>query len=548
MIRKLTRVACSYLLANRPVLGACLFFLIVQFLYSWMMWHRGGNLPPTPADSYNYLVNISQMSQGGGFFSDPRQLVYGSFNYFYSLISILFGISPMTTYHLFFYLGKVLLLIVWLYFISSFTKDKKIVAWSICALGAYSGTGATHGFFWVVPSFWSVLLFFLLVAMAVRGVNFVVILLICVLFIFAHPLSLYCLFPILVTYFVLWLKKSQVKKAFGTLAIALFIAIMVQQAIVYSLNDNPSIGEISQFGTVVGEGVIKGVGPTGDSVQGRKEFGGKVEIGLLSLNDVLIKMREKSPSDDFSVKIRVPSYVYRAVPSFFELWNSYSFFFVFLPVLIIALLTLFYFILSWGYSQKDPLIIFFGAVLLTALGATIHPQGFRFLVFLWPMTLFVLVYFFLKITQPENIFRKLTEALIIIFVSTQVAYGVFLASRISGYRDYNIDKACVSDLARRSRGGERLVIYYSNQTLAPTVFSGEGLNNVPMIDYANWRLFASDPEYASRTIIYFNDLFEGYGEKGAAQAVKDGSAGIAQERGQQVFWRKCGDFEYGEQK
>lgn len=530
------------------LIGASAVFMITQFTYSWLMWHRAGNLPPTPADSYNYLVNIHQIAVGHDFFSDPRQFVYGGFNYLYALVALTFRLSPLAVYHLFFYVGKVILLGGLLYFLSSFVKNNRLLALIILALSVYPGTGETHGFFWVVPSFWSVVTFLVLVGMAMRQVAFLPIVIIAILFMFIHPLSIYATVPIILAYLVLRLLSSADRNKFGRLAVIMLLAVVIQQMFLYRFNTSNNVGQLSQITTVAGNGIGAGVSPTGESVQQKSDATGHVRIGILTFGDILTKLRSSEPSSEFSLTINVPKSIYRIAPGLYELWNAYGFFFASLPVPVLVFLSLLVMMVCWGVRKKDSLIVLFATCFLTTVGATIHPQGFRFLVFLWPLTIASFTYYLWTSTSSNLRARVIVLVVISVFSLLQLGYGLFMTSRVGSYRDYRVDRSCSQNILDLQNKNSKMWLFYSGATLAPTVFVGEGLYTITAVDLANWESMASQPDSKEEAIIFLNDRIPGYGPAGTIELIRNKATNISTLRGKRVEWIACGDFEYGKEQ
>jgi hypothetical protein len=197
---------------NRWVVTASIFFLLWKLLLVGIMWDER-SIPPEPDDSYEYIGNIASVSEckttlacpyPGVSMSDNSGFNYLSYRVFFGLIGRLSGLTPDTVYHISFYLGTLILPLVLIVLILTFTSDRKLIAWALLFLAFYHGTGETHGFFWVVPSFFTTVLFFTLFAYIVRGAytTYWGAVLIAIGYALSHPISIYltALFPISILY------------------------------------------------------------------------------------------------------------------------------------------------------------------------------------------------------------------------------------------------------------------------------------------------------------------------------------------------------------
>lgn len=189
---------------HRWLFFAAIFFVLWKFFLIGILW-SDRSIPPEPDDSYEYVAHIASVSHcDSGItcpypsvsFSDHSGFSYLSYRLLLGGIGRIFDIPPETLYHFGFFLGTILLLPVLIMFLRSLTPNKHLVAWSVFFLALYHGTGETHGFFWVVPSFFSALLFFLLFSLVsgkqalsrkflfYTGTATIA-------FVFSHPMSVY---------------------------------------------------------------------------------------------------------------------------------------------------------------------------------------------------------------------------------------------------------------------------------------------------------------------------------------------------------------------
>ena len=92
---------------------------------------------------------------------------YGGFEHltyrlFFGAIAHIAGISSTAMFIASFYIGIILILPVLIIFLKQLNSNVNLMAFSIFFLALYNGAGSYHGFFWVVPSFFALLLFLLI--------------------------------------------------------------------------------------------------------------------------------------------------------------------------------------------------------------------------------------------------------------------------------------------------------------------------------------------------------------------------------------------------
>ncbi len=146
--------------------AAALFFLSYQLYLSWSLWQHTGNVPPGFDDSYSYIFDIGKVIEYESLLPrtvyPPRysHLKDLSYNYLMASMASVLDVRPERVYELSFVAGKLVLLAFLLRLLVTLDKDLLVVAGSLGALAAFSGTPEFHGFYWVVPSFWLLCLFF----------------------------------------------------------------------------------------------------------------------------------------------------------------------------------------------------------------------------------------------------------------------------------------------------------------------------------------------------------------------------------------------------
>lgn len=224
----------------RWIFAASLFFILWKFFLIGTLWHNRA-IPPEPDDTYEYIAHIASISTctskiacpyPGVSFSDHSGFSYLSYRLFFGGIGRVFGISPEETLYFGFFLGTLFLIPALILFLQSLTNNRSLIAWSILFLAFYHGTGETHGFFWVVPSFFSALLFFLLFSLISNKnsssfLRFAIYAgITSIIFVFSHPISIYliCILPIFVVFFFVFsrhINREMIQKTILVIAISL---------------------------------------------------------------------------------------------------------------------------------------------------------------------------------------------------------------------------------------------------------------------------------------------------------------------------------------
>ncbi len=188
-----------------------LFFIAMKFYIIHNMWENR-QMPPEPDDSFSYISSFSTIDKyhftltlGKKAFNEINILnlpAYFSYSVILYLPYKIFSLDPVFLYHISFFIGTILMAIAIFFFSRIFSKDLYFSSACFFILAFFNGAGSIHGFFWVVPSFFSVvLLFFLwyLIEFKIKYDSFLIVLL-SIIFSLVHPLAPYS-FLILVFYY-----------------------------------------------------------------------------------------------------------------------------------------------------------------------------------------------------------------------------------------------------------------------------------------------------------------------------------------------------------
>lgn len=154
---------------NKWLILGSIFFLLIQLGYSALLFHRQGNLIVSADDAYGYIFLIKKVGLFRSFFPDVPSFTrsvnfdYLGYSTVFGGISWLFNIPAQTLFSTSFYWGKAILLVSLIFLLKNLRFNDKLTGLILVSMAFYSGNGATHGFFWVVPSFWFFTLLFVLI-------------------------------------------------------------------------------------------------------------------------------------------------------------------------------------------------------------------------------------------------------------------------------------------------------------------------------------------------------------------------------------------------
>lgn len=155
------------------VIIAIVFFILMRLNTIDQIWSNR-LLPPEPDDSFAYVAGIKSIGDTGQYLFDFKHIwswnnndhiIYLPWKTVLLFVHFFGDLNYFDVYQMNFYFGIILLPFILLYFLKIIETDKIFWFIAFIFLAFYNGTGEYHGFFWVVPSFFSVLATFLLVAL-----------------------------------------------------------------------------------------------------------------------------------------------------------------------------------------------------------------------------------------------------------------------------------------------------------------------------------------------------------------------------------------------
>lgn len=222
---------------NAWVLIAVIFFIAWKFFLISTLWEDRA-IPPGPDDSFVYILHIDSSLRCDNLVSCHERAfnfdTYGGFDHlvyrvFLGSIGKVLSLDAVNTYELSFFIGTLLLIGVLIFFLSRFKgATARSIAVSLGALALYNGAGSYHGFFWIVPSFFALLIFFCILGIfldeKIQRWKFYFLLLVPA-GIFTHVLGLYLLtvLPLYIgfqTIMIRYIDWLQVRKTLFIFAIA----------------------------------------------------------------------------------------------------------------------------------------------------------------------------------------------------------------------------------------------------------------------------------------------------------------------------------------
>jgi hypothetical protein len=408
--------AKKYSIKNKWLLTASLFFILWKFFLITVLWHNR-IIPPEPDDSYTYIGFIKSVKDCPQILCNYPYLsmtnyigfTYLSYRIFFGVLAQIFGIDPQTIFQISFYLGTIAAIPVLTMFLKNFTQNQKLLAFSIFCLTLYNGSGSYHGFFWVVPSFFSLLLFFILFSIIFKNVKQwkLLIILILPIFIFLHPVSLYSLALFAIYYFIYFIFTKKLDLvSLKKITFTFFITLIIYLPFSYYLHYH-STYKTNPLGIETVVTKIASSQPQDITDNETEKFSIFLKLPFLTGNTFPLK----------SLHIMKQAYYDWLFPH----WLGFIPFFLVLFVLF--------------YYKKYKLLSFYFATIIFSLISSLHIHGYRSLIFTWPAT-FILYgfgfwYLFIFINDKIKQHSLSTIAKIalsfgfFVFISINLVYSLF---------------------------------------------------------------------------------------------------------------------------
>ncbi len=360
---------------NIWVIAAVLFFIVWKFFLISTLW-EDRLIPPGPDDSFVYILHIDSSLHCDNLLSCHERAfnfdTYGGFDHltyrvFLGGIGKLLKLDAVETYKISFFIGIILLVGSLIFFLSRFKgATAPSIAVSLGALALYNGAGSYHGFFWVVPSFFALLIFFYIFGIFLdEKIQYwkLYFLFLVPAGIFTHVLGLYLLtvlplyigFQTIITRHIDWL---QVRKIF-------FIFII---AAVFYLPVGAYYSHFS-YGN-----------PYGPNVIAKHIFEKATDFGTTSTPKT-----DNSDRGVFIISQSEPNHA-KLFPGWEKIYSDYFRWIFPSPLGYLALGVCLLILASYRQSQ---LLNLYLASLVFAFAASLSPHGERSLILVWPITFLV---------------------------------------------------------------------------------------------------------------------------------------------------------------
>lgn len=162
----------KFIIKHKWIIIASVVFIIWKFFLITLFFKNVINFTIYD-DTQVYIYHIESINKCsyGIICKDFIASLFNNFGFehlFYRLflggIAKIFHLSSQTAFIWGFYIGTIFLIPVLIVFLKKLTTNSNLVAFSLFFLTLFNGMGSTHGFFWVVPSFYAFLIFMLILS------------------------------------------------------------------------------------------------------------------------------------------------------------------------------------------------------------------------------------------------------------------------------------------------------------------------------------------------------------------------------------------------
>lgn len=511
MMVKLIKSQCGWV----AVVFAGAAVLLFQLLISALLLDRTGNVPVGFDDSYSYLYGIKKVVMYGSGWPDvwhinkATHFNYLSYNLLFGWLSRLSEIRPEMIFFSSFFWGKVIYVGSLIYWMERRGLKNGLLAMALLVVGLFIGDGSIHGSFWVVPSFWMLAGFLLIdgyIASNDRA-GWLALLLGLLIYYNLHPLAV-VLLPYLGLYqMILWWKERIVNKKVIKVMMTLVLVILITGM----LKDHVS-NRIPTGGTQVKKVIKK---TTEVPLAGALDTAIKESPVLLSEEEVrvnLIPITIVKQNEDLyrpvTEIISISSHMVVGglnglagiLPGVPGLWRGYiGRGLVFYPLLWMMPIWLRLVYRSkyrnWVYSYI--------AIMTVTLGLSWHSQAYRALIFVWPMTLVIMMVGACRSLKTKewnsSRWRKLVAwsgaGVLFAFLLFQVYSGVGFVKYIAQQNqfEWNTD-ACPKQLLERTEEEDFDIFYNSFSGISAFTYYGLDQRHVGRTD----KLVQVYPEWLKR--------------------------------------------------
>lgn len=332
--------------------------LIIFILFRWyvidLSW-EGISTPPALDDSLSYIARIRVIGDTGSYFYDLKyiwswyrndHLTFLPWSTSLALVKLLSNSSYLDVFKTNFYFGIVILSFTILNMLKVLERDRIFWVTAFSFLTLYNGSGYYHGFFWVVPSFYSVIATFLLISIIFdeRGIKisekrwFVLLFLITLLLLWLHPFGKFSYVAIGVSFIIHIFLNKILHSGNSTMFLLRRVALIMTSGLIafFSVDVLP-----------YSMGIVPYTYPSTEQL-----------------------IHSISSSYDLFVKLYLDYF-------------GFTYHTVLLAIGLFAML----------FNRKTSILsIFLGFFVISLVGSLLNRAGYRILVYLWPLTFLIYSY------------------------------------------------------------------------------------------------------------------------------------------------------------
>lgn len=446
----------NFLHNNFWLIVASIFFISYQVLLSIILWNRNGDIPPGFGDSLSYIWGIDKIIQSKQLFpyvpylSLSGHLSYFSYNVILGILGIVINTNGEQIFYFSFFIGKILLVITLFYFLKRlFPKNNKLIAFCLLGLSVFAGDGSTHGFFWVVPSFWMILIFFVILGITYsnKKISYPPLLLLSFIYVSIHPISSYSILIFLIIFTLNIICRTPNPKNINIVLLNLTTATIIWQAIniltpllsKYYYPVDISSSQINIFEN------YKSTNPIFAQ-----------EKPILSVTNTMPNITIKTT--DYTIN-RSAASISKIAPGFTSSWNSYySWFFRFPPLLFLLIASLYF-----ALKHNKNLSFLFISCQIFSFSSQISPFGYRSLIFTVPITILLISYYiFCYVSNSKKLIMQLfifglgLTSFSLCFISNIISINYY--SKIADYKS-DIDQ-CIDYI--KTQRPDSIKIYFTS--------------------------------------------------------------------------------------
>lgn len=492
------------------------FFIGFQILISWILLsHRTGNIPVGFDDVYSYLYGIKKVLLYGtpvpnvvNFYPEAH-LDYVSYNAIFGYLARALSLEPERLFYLSFYFGKIILGIVFYWWLKSLNIGSAFRNLCLIFLATYAGNGLIHGFFWVVPSFWALIVFFALIAINKKlHVPYFLNLIMCLVYINIHPLAKISIVLLLSYLGIELIFERTLSKYVLRLFLIMSLAVLLTEAVGCRL---AGCRLQTPFEQVVD---LKDLKP--DEISAKDIY-----FALVPVNTAKLLPASVTPVFSYLSKIigqfliHISLFWGSVFPGFGGIWKNYiSSFALFYPLFLYFP----YWVFRCIKTSSKQVGYWYLAVLFGILGLIWIPQDYRLLIFLWPLTLTVFAYGFKlsfeQFRKQTNILKKAFHLMGLACLGTywvyQSSFSLNFVNNISKQNDYAWDNVnCPQYLLNKTRAEDYNLFFNSFSGISAFTYYGLDQRHLSKTSHLISNFKNIKEAYNKFYVVSENQYFEG---------------------------------------